>query len=115
MFADDTVIFGNSKEDLQLSLNVFGKYCDDWKLTVNISKTKVMVFLGGRAPSNLKSFLCKCKYTYILYCQIGFGRHRTCILCKVTSTRLLNVIHLHIVTSQIVSGHACSKFELIIV
>ena len=53
-FADDTVIFGNSKEDLQLALNVFSKYCDDWKLTVNISKTKVMVFSGGRLPSNIR-------------------------------------------------------------
>ena len=60
MFADNTVIFGNSKEDLQLALNVFGKYCDDWILTVNIyiykKKTKVMVFSGGRAPSNLKFY-----------------------------------------------------------
>ena len=36
LFADDMVIFGNSKEVLLLALNAFGKYCDDWKLTVNI-------------------------------------------------------------------------------
>ena len=34
LFADDTVICGNSKEDLQLALNVFSKCCDDWILTV---------------------------------------------------------------------------------
>ena len=56
LFADDTVIFGNSKEDLQLTLNVFSEYCDDWKLTVNISKTKVMVFSGGRLPNNLRFY-----------------------------------------------------------
>ena len=60
-------------------------------------------------------FLYKCKYIYILYCQIGFGRHKTCILCEVTSTMLLNVIPLGVVTSQIVSWHARSKIELIIV
>ena len=56
LFADDTVIFGNSKEDLQSALNVFSEYCDEWKLTVNISKTKVMVFSGGRLPNNLRFY-----------------------------------------------------------
>ena len=56
LFADDTVIFGNTKENLQFALNVFEKYCDDWKLTVNISKTKVMIFSGGRVPKNLKFY-----------------------------------------------------------
>ena len=54
LFADDTIIFGNNKEDLQLALDVFEKYCTEWKLTVNISKTKIVVFSGGRLPKNLK-------------------------------------------------------------
>lgn len=53
LFADDTVIFGNSKDDLQTALNAFEKYCDKWKLHVNTAKTKIMVFSGGRLPSNL--------------------------------------------------------------
>ena len=56
LFADDTIIFGNNKEDLQLALDVFEKYCTEWKLTVNISKTKIVVFSGGRLPKNLKFF-----------------------------------------------------------
>ena len=56
LFADDTIIFGNNKEDLQLALDVFEKYCTEWKLTVNISKSKIVVFSGGRLPKNLKFF-----------------------------------------------------------
>lgn len=37
LFADDTVLFANSKDDLQNMLNIFEQYCEDWKLTVNVS------------------------------------------------------------------------------
>ena len=54
LFADDTVIFATNKDDLQVALNVFEHYCDQWKhLTVNISKTKIMIFSGGRIPAHL--------------------------------------------------------------
>ena len=56
LFADDAVLFGLSKEDLQTTLNLFEKYCIEWKLTVNIQKTKVLVFSGGRLSKNLKFF-----------------------------------------------------------
>ena len=56
LFADDTVLFGNSKEDLQLVLNIFERYCDEWKLTVNISKTKVLIFSSGRNLNNQKFY-----------------------------------------------------------
>lgn len=45
LYADDTVIFSDNQEDLQNALNVFKKYCDTWKLTVNVSKTKVMLIV----------------------------------------------------------------------
>ena len=32
LFADDTVIFATNKDDLQVALNVFERYCDLWKL-----------------------------------------------------------------------------------
>lgn len=53
LFADDTVIFSENKEDLQKALDVFETYCDTWKLTVNITKTKIMIFSGGRMPGNM--------------------------------------------------------------
>ena len=45
LYADDTVLFGKIKDGLQHSLNIFENYCEEWKLTVNISKTKVLIFL----------------------------------------------------------------------
>ena len=50
LFADDTVLLSNSKEDLQFSLNLFEKYCEEWKLQVNTTKTKILIFSGGRIP-----------------------------------------------------------------
>ena len=40
LFADDTVLFSHNQYDLQSMLNSFENYCDEWKLTVNISKTR---------------------------------------------------------------------------
>ena len=38
LYADDTVIFDESPDQLQNMLNVFNDYCNEWKLTVNVSK-----------------------------------------------------------------------------
>lgn len=48
LYADDTVLFGTSAEDLQHSLSVFQDYCKEWHLTVNIQKTKVLIFTNKR-------------------------------------------------------------------
>ena len=40
LYADDTVIMAESREDLQAQLNVFGEYCKKWKLKVNAEKNK---------------------------------------------------------------------------
>ena len=54
LYADDIVLFGKTPVELQKSLDILEAYCDRWKLTVNIAKTKVMVFRkGGRLPLNL--------------------------------------------------------------
>ena len=49
LFADDTVLFANNNNDLQIMLNIFEKYCEDWKLTVNVSKTKILIFSSDRS------------------------------------------------------------------
>ena len=55
LFADDMVILGNSKEDLQHSLDLLYAYCSKWGLEVNISKTKIIVFRKrGRVKGNEK-------------------------------------------------------------
>lgn len=47
LYADDTIIFSESNTELQTCLNRFDAYCKEWKLNVNYSKTKVVVF-GSR-------------------------------------------------------------------
>ena len=44
MFADDIVLFSQSEIGLQNSLHVIEQYCKEWKLKLNTSKTKIMVF-----------------------------------------------------------------------
>ena len=54
-FAGDAALFSETQEGLQESLNNLETYCDKWNLTVNIEKTKVMVFRkGGTIIKTLK-------------------------------------------------------------
>lgn len=48
LYADDTALIAESELDLQHALNVFRIYCQTWKLRVNISKTKIVIFGKGR-------------------------------------------------------------------
>ena len=54
LYADDIVVFANTQEQLQNSLDLLLEYCNKWKLTINVSKTKVTVFRkGGVLPQNM--------------------------------------------------------------
>jgi hypothetical protein len=48
LYADDTVILAEDAKDLQYALNGLYNYCREWNLTVNLSKTKVVVFSRGK-------------------------------------------------------------------
>ena len=52
LYADDTVLFSESKEGSQYQLDCFLQYCKDWKLEVNIDKTKITIFTKGGIPQN---------------------------------------------------------------
>jgi hypothetical protein len=55
LYADDIVIIAESLDDLQKGMDILKDYCERWKLTVNINKTKVMIFRkGGRLPRNIR-------------------------------------------------------------
>ena len=55
LYADDTVILSLSPRDLQKSFDNLKTYSRLWKLTINITKTKVMVFnKNGRRSKNLR-------------------------------------------------------------
>ena len=44
LYADDTVLLSDNPEDLQRSLNAMKEYCEMYKLSINESKTKIMIF-----------------------------------------------------------------------
>ena len=44
MYADDLVILSETESGIQNCLNKLKQYTDEWKLELNIKKTKIMVF-----------------------------------------------------------------------
>lgn len=53
LFADDAVLFSETREGLQNSLDNLENYCERWNLTVNVDKTKVVIFRkGGNLSGN---------------------------------------------------------------
>ena len=55
LYAEDIVLFAESAESLQNSLNILEGYYDRWKLTVSSTKTKVIIFRKGRRlPQNVR-------------------------------------------------------------
>ena len=47
LYADDTILFAKTAEELQDSLNILHEYSIRWKLKVNTDKTKIMIFRKG--------------------------------------------------------------------
>ena len=47
MYADDLVLISRTKEGLQRQIDSLCNYCKKWKLSINIKKTKSMVFNRG--------------------------------------------------------------------
>ena len=47
LFADDVALFSDSIIGLQRLLNKLELYCDRWNMSVNLDKSKVVVFKGG--------------------------------------------------------------------
>jgi hypothetical protein len=48
LFADDSVLFAQTPDALQILLNKLEVYCTDWGLKINTDKTKIMIFEKGR-------------------------------------------------------------------
>jgi hypothetical protein len=68
MYADDMVQFAESPESLQHLLNTLHTYNNEWKLTLNVDKTKIMVFRnGGKVKDNERFFYNGCSVfdTYV--------------------------------------------------
>ena len=56
LYADDTVLLTESKEDLHKSINLLKRYSSIWKLNINVSKTNISVFSHGKIRKIPKLF-----------------------------------------------------------
>ena len=58
LFADDLVLLSESSQGLNACINRLDTYCRKWGLTINLAKTKVIIFnKGGHKISKFKFFL----------------------------------------------------------
>ena len=44
LYADDTAILSDNETDFRHALGSFKTYCDTWKLNINATKTKIIIF-----------------------------------------------------------------------
>ena len=51
LYADDTIIMAESPNELQLALDALSKYCQSWKLKINIDKSKIMGFTKRKSQT----------------------------------------------------------------
>ena len=47
MYADDMVLFAENPAALQTMIDTLYKYNKEWKLTLNVDKTKIVIFRNG--------------------------------------------------------------------
>ena len=91
MYADDIVLLSNSSAGLQNLLNKFNSFCVRWDLTVNIDKTKIIIFnKSGKVLKNYKFMYNECKielvneykYLGIIFKPSGTFSHAIKYLCN---------------------------------
>ncbi len=59
LFADDIILFSSTINGLQREIDELENYCDNWKLSVNMDKTKVVVFKNGGKISGKEKWFFK--------------------------------------------------------
>ena len=47
MYADDLILLSDTAEGLQKQINKLSKYCEKWRLNINLKKSKIMIFNRG--------------------------------------------------------------------
>ncbi len=72
LYADDLALMAESEEDLQSLLNILEKWCKQWRMRVNIKKTKMVHFRTKTQPRTDFNFMfnneivaCVDKYKYL--------------------------------------------------
>ena len=58
LYADDLIFLSDTIEGLQLLMKRFKSFCNKWRLTVNVNKTKVIIFNNdlSRAKNVVNTF-----------------------------------------------------------
>lgn len=108
LYADDTILMSDDVNKFQYLLNCFTNYCLTWKLQINASKTKIMIF-GSNARSNNVSFtlageaienVTEFKYLGVLFTQNGrfvkYIKHLSEIACKAMYLLRKRIVNLHL-------------------
>ena len=50
LYADDVLVFSETPTGLQSGINELQTYCERWKLTLNTTKSRIVVFCKGNRP-----------------------------------------------------------------
>ena len=68
LFADDAAVLSQTASGLQKSLDSLTQYCSKWNLSINIDKTKVVVFnKGGRLKEDYKWYVSGNEVTWLIH------------------------------------------------
>lgn len=51
LYADDTLVLAETPAEMQLAMNEVHAYCDRWELSINQTKTKVVIFSRGKVKT----------------------------------------------------------------
>ena len=93
-YADDTIIFADSAIGLQFALEELQNYCENWKLTVNEDKTKVMCITRGRYKNENHEFVYNGKklenvdeFIYLGICFTKKGLTKKTVTCRETASK----------------------------
>ena len=100
LYAYDTVLVAESAEDLQTSITLMKKYCDLWKLNINIAKIKITIFSRGKIQ-NIPKFQfgetqleVTDQYTYlglIFYFNGKFTKRYQSYVCTTTQRQTITI------------------------
>ena len=79
LYADDLILVSESAAGLQTQLNTTASFCEQHQLTVNVSKTKVVVFVAQHSsiPDFVLNGATWREWTAAGTCQVGVCLHAT--------------------------------------
>ena len=72
MYADALILISETETGLQHQLNKLNEYCKRWKLEVNTTKTKIMIFNRGNNLIKTKFKLNNCLENVKIMRYLGF-------------------------------------------